>query len=332
MRNRPQAGSAIDTSPIPVSNSCQVFLSSTGRTANGERKFTLRASVQDRLGAGFFSNSRAARMPRIPSSTPQTVVWMMLRKGTIMNNLRKIAAGSSPPPRSRWPPAARATPPPMAPASTGKAVTVNEKVRQSHPPRRLRHHGRPREGRQEEGALNVIALPHDWSNYGEVIEGFKKKYPEIKVTELNRSSLAPWPSTASPPRLAPPSSGLMANQLAGGDINNLQPGLDFFKKLRRGRQPDHRRRDQRHHRLRPDRRGLRLDLQPGLLQEGAQGDKGVNWRYKTFPKAQVVSYYNQAINKDAPTRPPPAVVGVPVPRRPEPVVQRAAPTSAARFP
>ena len=38
---------------------------------------------------------------------------------------------------------------------------------------------------KEEGALNVIALPHDWSNYGEVIESFKKKYPEIKVTELN---------------------------------------------------------------------------------------------------------------------------------------------------
>ena len=38
---------------------------------------------------------------------------------------------------------------------------------------------------KEEGALNVIALPHDWSNYGEVIESFKMKYPEIKVTELN---------------------------------------------------------------------------------------------------------------------------------------------------
>ena len=24
----------------------------------------------------------------------------------------------------------------------------------------------------------------------------------------------------------------MANQLAGGDINNLQPGLDYFKKLK----------------------------------------------------------------------------------------------------
>ena len=27
-----------------------------------------------------------------------------------------------------------------------------------------------------EGALNVIALPHDWCNYGEMIEGFKTKY------------------------------------------------------------------------------------------------------------------------------------------------------------
>lgn len=36
-----------------------------------------------------------------------------------------------------------------------------------------------------EGALNVIALPHNWSNYGAVIEGFKKKYPEIKINEQN---------------------------------------------------------------------------------------------------------------------------------------------------
>lgn len=36
-----------------------------------------------------------------------------------------------------------------------------------------------------EGALTVIALPHDWCNYGAVIEGFKAKYPEITVNELN---------------------------------------------------------------------------------------------------------------------------------------------------
>jgi len=35
-----------------------------------------------------------------------------------------------------------------------------------------------------EGALTVIALPHDWCNYGEAIEGFKAKYG-IEVNELN---------------------------------------------------------------------------------------------------------------------------------------------------
>jgi putative spermidine/putrescine transport system substrate-binding protein len=35
-----------------------------------------------------------------------------------------------------------------------------------------------------EGELTTIALPHDWCNYGGVIEGFKKKYG-LKVNELN---------------------------------------------------------------------------------------------------------------------------------------------------
>lgn len=34
-----------------------------------------------------------------------------------------------------------------------------------------------------EGALNTIALPHDWANYGLIIDAFKKKYPEITVNE-----------------------------------------------------------------------------------------------------------------------------------------------------
>lgn len=38
---------------------------------------------------------------------------------------------------------------------------------------------------KEEGQLTTIALPHDWCGYGAVIEGFKKKYPEITVNELN---------------------------------------------------------------------------------------------------------------------------------------------------
>src|SRR3954447_9329753 len=34
----------------------------------------------------------------------------------------------------------------------------------------------------KEAALNVIALPPDWANYGAVIDAFKQKYPQIKVT------------------------------------------------------------------------------------------------------------------------------------------------------
>jgi putative spermidine/putrescine transport system substrate-binding protein len=36
-----------------------------------------------------------------------------------------------------------------------------------------------------EGQLTTIALPHDWCGYGGVIAGFKAKYPEITVNELN---------------------------------------------------------------------------------------------------------------------------------------------------
>jgi len=38
---------------------------------------------------------------------------------------------------------------------------------------------------QEEGTLTLIALPHDWCNYGGVIDAFKAKYPNISVNELN---------------------------------------------------------------------------------------------------------------------------------------------------
>ncbi len=36
-----------------------------------------------------------------------------------------------------------------------------------------------------EGMLTTIALPRDWCGYGAVIDGFKAKYPEITVNELN---------------------------------------------------------------------------------------------------------------------------------------------------
>lgn len=37
---------------------------------------------------------------------------------------------------------------------------------------------------KKEGELNVIALPRDWANYGELLDGFKKKYG-LKINEIN---------------------------------------------------------------------------------------------------------------------------------------------------
>lgn len=37
---------------------------------------------------------------------------------------------------------------------------------------------------QKEGQLNVIALPHYWANYGEMLDGFKKTYG-VKIDEAN---------------------------------------------------------------------------------------------------------------------------------------------------
>lgn len=37
----------------------------------------------------------------------------------------------------------------------------------------------------KEGMLTTIALPRDWCNYGGMIDGFKAKYPGIKINELN---------------------------------------------------------------------------------------------------------------------------------------------------
>ncbi len=41
------------------------------------------------------------------------------------------------------------------------------------------------EAAKGEGMLTTIALPHDWCNYGGMIEGFKAKYPGIEVNELD---------------------------------------------------------------------------------------------------------------------------------------------------
>jgi putative spermidine/putrescine transport system substrate-binding protein len=40
-------------------------------------------------------------------------------------------------------------------------------------------------GAQKEGMLTTIALPHSWCGYGDVIAGFKAKYPFLTINELN---------------------------------------------------------------------------------------------------------------------------------------------------
>lgn len=276
-----------------------------------------------------------------------------------------------------------------ADSTSGKAVKIDEKSAKATS---LADFGTMDDlvaAAEKEGQLNVIALPHNWSNYGEVINGFKKKYPNIKINELNPSAsskeevdaaktnkgtdAAPdvfdlglavaststdnfasykvqaWDKIPDSvknadgkyyadytgimsigwnadkygdinslddlmdPKFAgtvalngkPAEAGaafngyLMINQLAGGDINDLQPGLDYFKKLK-------------------DAGNLTtVDVTDGTIDSGQTGvvmdwsynqasyqkslkEKGVNWKFKTFKNAQVVSYYNQAINVDAP--------------------------------
>jgi putative spermidine/putrescine transport system substrate-binding protein len=38
---------------------------------------------------------------------------------------------------------------------------------------------------EKEGHLNVITLPPSWANYGKIIAGFQKKYPQIKINSEN---------------------------------------------------------------------------------------------------------------------------------------------------
>ena len=69
------------------------------------------------------------------------------------------------------------------PASTGSAPKVDATTATS-----LSAFGKMADleaAAKAEGALNVIALPHDWANYGAIIALFQKTYPEITVKEDN---------------------------------------------------------------------------------------------------------------------------------------------------
>ena len=77
-----------------------------------------------------------------------------------------LVACAAPPPAAPAAPAAPAKPvdPTAAPAAMGMDKLIADA--------------------KAEGTLNVIALPHDWCNYGEMIETFKKKYG-LAVNEIN---------------------------------------------------------------------------------------------------------------------------------------------------
>ena len=69
-----------------------------------------------------------------------------------------------------------------ADSTSGKAVKIDEKSAKATS---LADFGTMDDlvaAAEKEGQLNVIALPHNWSNYGEVINGFKKKYPCLLYT------------------------------------------------------------------------------------------------------------------------------------------------------
>jgi putative spermidine/putrescine transport system substrate-binding protein len=55
--------------------------------------------------------------------------------------------------------------------------------------RQLGRHGRAIgdlvEAAKKEGALTIIAVPHDWCNYREAVANFKSKYPFLKLNELD---------------------------------------------------------------------------------------------------------------------------------------------------
>ena len=77
-----------------------------------------------------------------------------------------LAACAAPPPAAK--PAAPAAEAPKATEPPGEAAGMDALIAAA----------------KAEGELNVIALPHDWANYGEIIETFKKKYG-LKVNEIN---------------------------------------------------------------------------------------------------------------------------------------------------
>lgn len=241
------------------------------------------------------------------------------------------------------------------------------------------------EAAKAEGALNVIALPRDWANYGEILDLFASKYPEIAINEQspdvssaeeiqaaktnegldtapdvfdlgltvaleNTDRFAPYqvqtwddiPDALKEPTglfvgdyggymsigydaskfpeitalddlLGPEFRGAvalngdptqagaafagvgLATLQSGGDLDDFQPGIDFFQKLNEAGN------------------FLKVDVTPATIASGetpvvfdwdylnaTHTADNPDWKVLVFEDQGYAGYYNQAINKDAP--------------------------------
>ena len=129
---------------------------------------------------------------------------------------------------------------------------------------------------KKEGKLNVIALPPDWANYGEIIEAFEAKYGS-RSTARTRTPPAPTRSTPSSParaRTAPPtcSTSAVAFALSGAAEGLFAPyKVAAFDKIPDGQKDAERPLVQRLRRLRLHRLRRQADQDlPADLRRPAQ--------------------------------------------------------------
>ena len=110
-------------------------------------------------------------MPRNEPGSPRLFRLDDVEKRNIMNNLSKITAGSLAAVLAFSMAACGSSSASSdgAGESAGKAVTVNGKSAKATSLADFGTMEDLEKAAKEEGALNVIALPHDWSNYGEEI-------------------------------------------------------------------------------------------------------------------------------------------------------------------
>ena len=81
---------------------------------------------------------------------------------------------------------------------------------------------------KKEGNLTTIALPHDWANYGELLDTFKKKYG-IKINELNpdagSSDQDSLPRRPSPPVRCQLTSPLVTSMNTSSSVGSFSAKL-----------------------------------------------------------------------------------------------------------